>query len=273
MADQLHKLTLIEAAKAAGAEIRQANPDTEDVIEKTNPADVVTSTDIAAQKALADTIWHNFPNDIIVAEEMPERLELLQPSIVHTFTGWVADPLDGTNGFRFRADASCVSIGYIESGAPVMGVVYDPFRDELFYAERGGGAYLNDTQIHIRASSVLGAATRIVTGSSYDPAQTKLHLTYLRALDPTPWLLFRDSAVLGMADVAAGRADLFFHTTLKPWDNAAAFLLVTEAGGVVTDMSGRAEAGFTSSHAVLGANDLVEAFVKATHSANDILKV
>jgi myo-inositol-1(or 4)-monophosphatase len=173
---------------------------------------------------------------------------------------WVIDPLDGTNNHRVGRNYAAVSVAYVEHGAAVAAAVYDPYRDELYAATAGGGATRNGRPLRLTTGRPLAAAA-ILTDNGYDPAVTRFNLGLYLRLDPSPWVLVRGSAVLGLCDVAGGRADLYFHTALKPWDVAAAALVVREAGGVMTAFDGR-PAGLTDSAAVAGPADLVSEFLR-----------
>lgn len=236
---------LQQAVHVAGETVRKAIP-TQGVIEKEGRANIVTTADIASEKAITEIIHKNFPDDEILSEETLSDLKhpLNLPAL------WVIDPLDGTNNFRFQRNYSAVSIGYIEKGVIQLGAVYDPFRDELFYAERRAGASLNGIHITMGDLVDLPKAT-IATDNSYRPEDTRHNLKLLLKLNPTPWVLVRGCATLAMCDVAAGRIDLYFHTFLKPWDNAATFLIVEEAGATVKGIRGE-DITFLSEGAVVG---------------------
>ncbi len=174
---------------------------------------------------------------------------------------WVIDPIDGTNNFRYQRNFSGISVGYVEKGVVKMGAIYNPFRNELYFAEKDQGAFLNDQKIAVGEQTELSKSV-VATGNSYDPAGTRQSLELLLKLNPTPWVLMRGSGVLEMCEVANGRMDLYFHTVHKPWDNAAAFLLIEEAGGVVKGFKGE-DISFLSPKVIVGNSALVEQCVKA----------
>jgi myo-inositol-1(or 4)-monophosphatase len=151
-------------------------------------------------------------------------------------------------------------VGYVEGGELQAGAVYDPFRDELFFAERGGRAFLNGEEIHVRRHSHLTSAS-VATDNGYEPVVTRRNLELCLRFRQMPWILVRGSAVLSMCEVACGRTDLYFHTALQPWDNAAAFLIVRAAGGRVVGFDG-ADADFLASRAIAGNGHLVEECVR-----------
>jgi myo-inositol-1(or 4)-monophosphatase len=171
------------------------------------------------------------------------------------------DPIDGTVNFRYERDYSGISVAYVENGKVQVGMVLNPFRNEFFHAERGQGAFVGDKKLHVSNQSEITKAT-VYTDDTYNPAGLRLTLEALLRLPQVPWLLLRGSAVLEFCDIAAGRADLYFHRNLKPWDNAAGFLIVEEAGGVITDHSGK-KVNFMSDQVIAGNPKLVEKFAKA----------
>ena len=248
-----------QAARAAGEAIRKAVP-TEGVIEKEGRANLVTAADLASEKAIVDIIRSNFPSDSILSEETASDIK--DPLTVAKL--WVIDPIDGTSNFRYQRNYCAVSIGYIEDGVMQIGATYNPFADELFFAEKGKGAFLNGSRIAVSDLSDLTKAT-VATDNSYDPEGTKRNIELLLMIKPTPWALIKGSAVLTMSETAAGRFDLYFHSVLKPWDNAAAFLIAEEAGAKIKDLNGN-EVNFMTNNAVVGNERLVEQFLQAIKS-------
>lgn len=249
-----------QAARAAGGAIRKAVP-AEGVVEKEGRANLVTAADLASEKAIVEIIRANFPDDSILSEETTSNIE--NPLMVDRL--WVIDPIDGTNNFRYQRNYSAVSIGYVEKGVIQMGAAYDPFRDELFYAEKGEGAYLNGRKINVSDNGDLSKAF-VATDNSYSPKETREELELLLKLDPMPWILIKGSAVLTMCEIAAGRIDLYVRSNaLKPWDNAAAFLIAEEAGAKIRDIKGK-DVNFMSKSIVVGNEILVDQFLQAIKS-------
>lgn len=192
----------------------------------------VTSADHASEGAVLAAIHRRFPRHDFLAEERGAR-RTGSPYL------WVIDPLDGTLNFAHGLPQSCVSIGLVENGTAVLGGVFDPFRRELFLAERGRGATLNGRRIRVsRVPSLSGAL--LVTGFPYDRnRRAELYAGIVRDFLRRAQDLRRSgSAALDLAWVAAGRYDGFWEFRLSPWDVAAGRLLVEEAGGKVTDFKG-----------------------------------
>ena len=196
-------------------------------------ADLLTVADLESQKVILTAIRRAFPGDDYKAEEDEVRL-----------TGseylWIIDPLDGTTNFAHGYPVSCVSIGVLRNGKPYLGGVYDPFRKELYLAENGRGAFLNGRRMRVSKTPKV-AASLLITGFAYDRAERPdFYLAPFKSFMTRSHDVRRSgSAALDMAWIAAGRADGFWEFKLNPWDVAAGLMLVTEAGGKVTDFSGK----------------------------------
>ncbi len=198
------------------------------------PADLVTAADIESQRVILDVIRRALPTDDYQAEEDEVRLS-------GSPFRWVIDPVDGTTNYAHGYPASTVSIGVLSRGVPVLGGVYDPSRKELFMAERGRGAVMNGRRLRVSAVKRVQDSLLITGFPIYGRAENlDRHLARFKAFLQTSHGVRRSgSAALDMAWVAAGRADGFWESGLSPWDVAAGWLLVQEAGGKITDFSGR----------------------------------
>jgi myo-inositol-1(or 4)-monophosphatase len=223
---------IVTAAKAAGHYIL-AN-DTQESTNKTNTKDFVTSADLAAEKIIIETIENTIPKVVILSEE--HSTEKQQQLYVEDFTGFIIDPIDGTYNFKHNMNESGISIGYIENGEPQVGVIYNPYRDEIYTAIKKGGAFCNGEKIQVAPTETLDSAN-VTTDNSYEDAvmarTLQRHLAIYGQTGIMPWTGLHGSAVLAYANIAHGRVDAYHHISLKPWDNAAGLLLVREAGGVV----------------------------------------
>jgi myo-inositol-1(or 4)-monophosphatase len=220
--------------------------------EKSNAKDFVTVADIKSQDILRKTLLEAFPDAIILSEEDDETMR--RQMFAADFTGFILDPIDGTYNFKRDMKESAISIGYIKNGQALAGVIYDPYRGELYEVEEGNGAFRNGEKITVSNQRVINGSS-IATSNSYDDAGMELnlkrHLAIYEKTGVMPWTSCPGSGVLIMAWVACGRIDAYHHNGLKPWDNAAAFLLVREAGGVVKTLK-NAEAPFTSATVLMG---------------------
>lgn len=225
---------------------------------KLNAKDVVTVSDIKAQDTIRKQILAEFPKAIVLSEEDDEkkRNQIYQEK----FSGFIIDPIDGTYNFVRDMRESALSIGFVENGTPRVGVVYDPYKDEIFSAITGEGAYRNQERLQIVPSREL-AGSSIVTSNSYDSEamarNLKRQLLIYESTGIMPWVSCPGSGVLIMCWVACGRFDVYHHNGLKPWDNAAAFLIVQEAGGIVKSLQGN-DVRFVDSSVVLGVPSLVD---------------
>jgi len=195
---------------------------------------MVTEVDRRSEQAIVEIVLATFPDHQILAEEGSEGPNQ------HSPYRWIVDPLDGTTNFTHGFPAFCVSIGLEVEGHLVLGVVYDPLRQELFEAEIGKGASLNGQRIHVSQVPALNTAL-LVTGFAYDQESRQRNLEYFsRFVLASQGLRRTGSAALDLAYVAAGRVDGFWELMLAPWDVAAGSLIVTEAGGRVTGFAGNA---------------------------------
>jgi len=245
---------LKKAALKAGQAVLKFKP-TEGLVDKEGRGNPVTAADLASEKIIIDLIHENYPDDQIMAEETASEIaEPLQAEHL-----WVIDPIDGTNNFRYDRNYSAISIGYIEKGVIQGAAVFNPYSGDIFTAERGKGAFLQDARIEVTELNNLGQGTLMFDNSSFSEG-TRRNLELVLRLPETPWCMMRGSAVLAMCDIAAGRADLYFHTFLKPWDNAAAFLIAEEAGAKLVGLDG-AKINFLSEEVVIGNSKLVDQFI------------
>lgn len=236
--------------------------------DKSNQKDFVTVADIKSQDILRAKLSESFRGAVILSEEDDEavRQQLYEPA----FTGFVLDPIDGTYNFKRDMRESAVSVGYIENGEIQCGAVYDPYKDELFTAMKGNGAFRDDAPIHVSGQQQLAGAS-VCTSNSYDDKamerNLRRHLAIYEQTSTMPWTSCPGSGVLIMAWVACGRLDAYHHNGLKPWDNAAAFLIAREAGAVVWTLEGE-EAGFTSATALMGTPEIAQQLQAIFHNAN-----
>lgn len=221
----------IETARAAGALLRE-NVGRIGKIEFKGAVDIVTDVDRKSETLVTEAIKKAFPGHGILAEESPE---LRQASPFK----WIIDPLDGTTNFSHGFPFFCVSIGFEVSGEVVLGAVYDPMMDELFIAEKGKGASLNGKKIAVSAIGDLGRSL-LATGFPYDlRASKENNLDHFSAFSLKAQAIRRaGSAALDLCYIASGRFDGYWEMKLRPWDTSAGSLMVTEAGGMITDFSG-----------------------------------
>lgn len=229
--DDLKKVA-VEAARRGGAIVEEKARQGFRVEHK-DVVNLVTDADRLAEQAIVDTIRSAYPDHRILSEECGQHVAGTSPY------QWVIDPLDGTTNFAHGFPSYCVSIGLEYHGRCILGVVFDPTRQELFVADIHRGAVLNGVPLHVSSAASLNAAL-LVTGFAYDiresPNNNLNHFSRfaLRAQG----LRRTGAAALDLCYVAAGRFDGFWELKLQAWDMAAGVVIVQEAGGRVSDFSG-----------------------------------
>ena len=221
----------IRMAKDAGRLLRDRVGTRIDVDHK-GSINLVTDVDLASERLIREAISTYYPHHEVLGEEGG----LSESGSEYR---WIVDPLDGTTNYAHGYPIFCVSIALECKGEIVLGVVYDPMRDELFAAERGGGAALNNRPIRVSKTAELMQGL-LSTGFPYDIKTSKLtNLDHWANFAMNAQALRRDgAAALDLCYVACGRFDGFWELNLSPWDTAAGSLIVTEAGGRVTNFSG-----------------------------------
>ncbi len=195
-------------------------------------ANLITEADLAAQAAVIRVIGRAFPDDGFMAEESPLK-EMPNGRL------WIIDPLDGTTNYAHGFPAAAVSIAFSKDGVVKAGGVFDPFRKELFLAEKGKGARLNGHRLEVSATAALSRAL-LVTGFAYDRAErAEFYCRFFSDFMKISHDVRRmGAASLDLCWLAAGRTDGYWEFNLKPWDVAAGAIIVEEAGGKVTDFKG-----------------------------------
>lgn len=222
----------IRAARQAGRVLLRYYERTEQLtIQDKGRNDFVSEVDRAAEQAIVKELRAKYPDHAILAEESGRCGE-------HEFV-WIIDPLDGTTNYLHGFPQFAVSIGLQHRDRLALGVIYNPLAEELFTAIRGEGAYLNDRRLRVANRRSLDGAL-IGTGFPFrDQRHLEQFLNMLKAIMRDAAGIRRPgSASLDLAYVAAGRLDGFWELGLAPWDLAAGAVLITEAGGTVTDLSG-----------------------------------
>jgi len=199
---------------------------------KGGTTNLVTEVDRRAEAAIIESLNKAFPDHQILAEEGGEG------SRQQSAYKWIVDPLDGTTNFAHGFPVFCVSIGLEVEGRVVLGVVYDPLRQELFEAGAGKGAFLNGERLRVSPVAALDKAL-LVTGFAYDQEGRRRNLKHFSEFAMRAQGIRRTgSAAIDLCYVASGRVDGFWELALYPWDVAAGSLIVAEAGGRVTDFAG-----------------------------------
>jgi myo-inositol-1(or 4)-monophosphatase len=226
------KNTLLKAMDAGAAELRRYFNGNFSITSKGTINDLVTEADHASEKAIIKIIQDKHPDHFILSEETGSV-------ITNSNIKWIIDPIDGTINFANGIPICCVSIGVEQDGEMIMGAVFNPFMNELFFAEKGKGATLNEKPIKVSDKDNL-LTSCLVTGFPYQYLDTpngplEIFEKLIRKSIPVRRL---GSAALDLCWTAAGRFDGFYEHKLQAWDSAAGYLIVQEAGGVVTDLKG-----------------------------------
>jgi len=193
---------------------------------------LVTEADKMSEDLIIAAINSSFPDHGILSEESPAQNS-------QAMLRWIIDPLDGTTNYAHGYPVFCVSIALENEGVIVLGVIYDPLREDMFIAERGKGAYLNGKKLKVSPTATLSRSL-LATGFPYDIRMSKdNNLNYFNLMAVEAQAIRRaGAAALDIAYLAVGRFDGFWELKLMPWDVAAGCLMVEESGGVISDMSG-----------------------------------
>jgi myo-inositol-1(or 4)-monophosphatase len=193
---------------------------------------LVTEADKMSEALIINAIRQNFPDHGILSEESPAILG-------NSRMRWIIDPLDGTTNYAHGYPVFCVSIALEKDGDIILGIIYDPTRRDTFTAVRGGGAYLNGARLAVSQTPEL-TYSLLATGFPYDIRESRQNnLNYFSVMAKEVQAIRRaGAAALDIAYVAAGRFDGFWELKLQPWDMAAGCLMVEEAGGKITDITG-----------------------------------
>ena len=224
---------IISIVREAGEIVLSAHDVWSQTHEKSSAADLVTEYDLAVERLLKGKLPPLVPGSLFFGEEEKENASPL--------TGWVfiVDPIDGTTNFVRGLKHSAISVALAHDGVVEYGVVYDPYKDEIFSAKRDGGAFLNGRPVHVSErpldQGVFGMGTAIYDRQFIAPTMRLTEQLFRRSCD------FRrlGAAALDLCGVACGRLDLFFEYSLSPWDHAAGGLILTEAGGVLSTLEGK----------------------------------
>lgn len=219
-------------SRAAGELARQKFTETHHVHEK-GFRDIVTDVDLASQHLIMDAVQERFPEHGFLAEE-----EDAVPTADHAVQ-WIIDPIDGTTNYSRQIPTFCISVAVAVRGQVVAGAVYAPMQDELFSAALGHGCTLNGRTVTVSAAQSVGEAV-VSLDWCHDPQERAATLRTLQGFGQEARSIRGiGSAALALAWIAAGRLDAYFNLHLYPWDVAAGGLLVTEAGGRITDVAGQ----------------------------------
>ncbi len=240
MAQALHPMlnTAIKAARAAGALINRASMDLDLLkVNTKSPNDFVTEVDQAAERVIIDTLLAAYPGHGVLGEESGRTRGAKDSEYL-----WIIDPLDGTTNFIHGLPVYGVSIALAHRGQVQQAVVYDPTRNDLFFASKGRGAFLNDKRLRVSkrlrlAESLIGTGFPFRKGDNFQ----RYMQIFESVMKSCAGMRRTGAAALDLCYVAAGYYDGFFETGLSAWDVAAGSLIITEAGGLVGNFTGDAD--------------------------------
>ena len=232
---------------------------------KEGHANYVTNIDCMVQEYLEKTLIQLLPGSLFIGEEKENQKLTNAPT-------WIVDPLDGTTNMIHDYRTSAVSIALCENRKPVTGLVWQPYSNEMFYAEEGKGAFLNDRPIHVAETPFHDALIAIGTAPYYEELEETSIALAGEFLHRCADIRRSGSAAIDLASLAAGRTDAFFEMRLKPWDYAAGSLIVQEAGGrICMPLVGKMEMDYDQSTAIVAAtpavmDQVLEVFRKYMHN-------
>ena len=223
---------IVSIVREAGKIVRTATDIALQTTEKNGAADLVTKYDVAVEDLLREKLTALLPDALFYGEESAKEGDPTK--------GWafIVDPIDGTTNFVRGLNQSAISVALYKDGTAEYAAVYDPIKDEMFSAQRGGGAFLNGAPIHVSdrplEKGIFGMGTAIYNREFDEKTISVTAQLFARSCD------FRrmGAAALDLCYVAAGRYDAFFEFSLAPWDFAAGRLVITEAGGLLSTMEG-----------------------------------
>ncbi len=226
---------MIRAARKAARNLKRDYGEVDQLqVSAKGPADFVTAADLRAEKILREALSFARPEYGILTEELGE-IKGEDPK-----RRWIIDPIDGTTNFIHGIPHFAISIALEENNSLSAGVIYEPINDQMFWAEKGNGAWANDRRLRVSARNQMNESI-FATGNAFlGRGDYKTSLKQTESIVAVSAGIRRfGSAALDLAYVAAGRFDGFWETGLKPWDIAAGIILVREAGGIVSELTGR----------------------------------
>ena len=223
---------IVKLLHEAGNIILSAKDIGKSVKEKEGSVNFVTKFDVQVQKLIEERLLSLYPDAVFMGEEDEERPDAYKGKV------FIVDPIDGTTNFIKGCNDSAISIGLLEDGVVILGATYDPYRDELFYAEKGKGAFLNGEPIHVADCGLSDSLVCFGTSPYYEEMIPKTFALAEKLVREAMDLRRSGSAVIDFGRLARGCAGFMFEMRLSPWDYAASSLIITEAGGVISQMDG-----------------------------------
>ena len=251
---------ITEIVRAAGEILTSAVSIEDGVEEKEGRANFVTAYDKKIQDFLFERLGEILPQAVFIGEEEEEHAALSEGY------AFIIDPIDGTTNFMKGYRMSCISVGLVKGGCPEIGVVYNPYQKEMFWAKKGEGAFCNGKAIRVSEHSLSDGLVLVGTspyneelsGRSFEWA----YELFTRSLD----IRRSGSAAIDLCSLAAGRAEFYFELILSPWDFAAGALILEEAGGTILSVEGK-ELTFDQKQGIVAGNSkAIEAWIELMES-------
>ncbi|XP_022604478.1 inositol monophosphatase 1-like [Seriola dumerili] len=230
----------LEVTKKAGEMIREALQKDIAVMQKSSPVDLVTETDQKVEQLIISSIKEKYPTHSFIGEE---SVAAGAPSVLTDDPTWIIDPIDGTTNFVHRFPFVSISIGFTVKKEIEFGIVYSCIEDKMYTARKGKGAFCNGVPIKVSGQEDISQSLVLTEmGFKKDPEIFKTMLANIKAILTIPVHGIRSpgSAAVNMCLVACGSADAYYHMGIHCWDMAGGAAVVTEAGGVIMDISGGA---------------------------------
>ncbi|MDD5071582.1 MAG: inositol monophosphatase family protein [Patescibacteria group bacterium] len=227
----LAKKISIECVKEAG-QFLMANINKVKEVSFKAKSDIVTNIDIGSEKIIIDKIKINFPEHSILSEESGFTGQ-------HTGYIWIMDPIDGTMNYYHASAPFRVALCLVYQQQPIISAIYNPVKDELYFAEAGKGAMLNNRKIHVDENNELKKSVVLTHISSKKDARARTILALDSIFKKTLHMRMFGSGLAAMSYIASGKFDIFFNVKTYPWDILPGSLLIQEAGGTVTDIEGK----------------------------------
>lgn len=236
-----------DIVKECGLIIINAKRETMKIEKKEGIANIVTSYDILVQNTLKEKLLTVLPEAKFMGEENGETIEETDELV------FVVDPIDGTNNFARNLSLSAISVGLLHNKKPILGICFNPYTDEMFVGIKDKGAYLNEERISVSDLFLKDGIVLCGNAPYYEELKEKTIEVQNNFIKESSCYRRLGSAVIELCSIAAGRAEVYFELKLMPWDFTAASIIVTEAGGIVTNIEGK-EINYFKPSSILASN-------------------
>jgi len=251
------KNTIIDALKSSGQILIENFKKINKISIKQNQSHIVTKTDLESEKNIVSIIESKFPNHSIIAEETGFKIKNLEYL-------WIIDPIDGTSNFASQIPWFGILIGVLKNFKPIMAGIYLPYYDELYFAEKGKGSFLNGKRIFVtKETDLKNVLFSYSLDFSEDKLKTEFETRIIKELIDDIRNLRATNSVVDFCYTADGRLGGFINQTTKIWDVVAATLIIEEAGGIITDIKGKPlnfkvnQSNYSRNFTIIGSNKIL----------------